>query len=154
MVDGFTVDTSELDRLAADLGRVPSTAGKFIRQAVEVTARHVKDDWRDEAKGMAHAPAFPYSVGYDIGAGYGMSLGQSASAVLSGGIVSAGSSTITAEIGPDKGRAQGALGNLIEWGSINNPPQGLGHGALQRNEADFERGITKALDDAERTAGL
>ena len=154
MADGFVVDTSELDKLAADLGRAPAVAGRFIRQAVEVTARHVKDDWRDAAQGLAHAPAFPYSVGYDIGAGNGLSVGQSASAVIAGGVTSAGSSTVTAELGPDKDRRQGALGNLIEYGSMNNPPQGLGHGALERNQADFERGLERALSDAERAVGL
>lgn len=154
MPDGFTIDNSELDRLSADLGTVPENAGENIVKAVTVTARHIKDDWRDEAKGMAHAPAFPYSVGYDVGVGFDMTLAQSARAVVEGGISAAVGTTVTAEIGPDKGRAQGALGNLIEFGSVNNPPQGLGHGALQRAEADFERGLSLATAEAERQAGL
>lgn len=136
-MDGFTIDASELDSLAADLGRVPPAAGRNIRTAVEITARNVKNSWRDEAKGMVHAPAFPYSIGYDIT-----------------GTATRAGSTVQAEIGPDKNRRQGALGNLIEFGSVHNAPQGLGHGALQRNQADFERGLSKALEDAERAAGL
>ncbi len=135
MADGFSIDASELDRLATDLGNVPGTAGRFIRSAVEVTARNVKDDWREELPKDGHARALPYAVGYDIKTLHAF-----------------GASVIQAEIGPDKERPQGALGNLVEFGSVNNPPQGVGHGALQRNQADFERGLSKALEDAERAA--
>ncbi len=139
MDDGFVIDTSELNRLSTDLGAVPSIAGRYIRSAVETTARHIRDDWREAADGMAHAPAFPASITYDI---------------ASMAHVSLDFSSIRAEIGPDKDRAQGALGNLIEFGSVNNPPWGLGHGALQRYEDDFQRGLQIAAADAENVAGV
>ena len=154
MPDGVRIDFSELDKLAADLGQVPAESGKNFLQAIEHTARAVKDTARDNAKGMAHAPAFPYSITYDVGVGYDQSAAQQAMSVIGGAISGARSSTLRAEIGPDKNRAQGALGNLIEYGSVNNPPQGIMHGALQANEADFERGIEKATDDALKKAGL
>jgi hypothetical protein len=136
-VTGTFVDSTEVDQLAASLGVVPAVAGRYIHSAVAVTSKNIDKDWEKEALGMAHAPAFPYSVGYDISVfqGFGVSI-------------------IKSEIGPDKNRAQGALGNLIEFGSINNPPQGLGHGALQRNEEDFVRGLGIALADAEHAAGV
>lgn len=137
MTDSIRVDFSEVDQLAASLDRVPVTAGKYIHSAVAVTSKNIDKDWEKEALGMVHAPAFPYAVGYDISVFQGF-----------------GISTIKSEIGPDKNRPQGALGNLIEFGSINNPPQGLGHGALQRNEADFVRGLAIALEDAEHDAGV
>lgn len=127
------VDFSELDKLAADLREGPESVGRFARKAVEVTARKVKDSWRENAQGMSHAPAFPYSISYDIEGSFGQ---------------------IDAEIGPDKGATQGALGNLIEFGSRNNAPQGLGHGALQANEQDFADGLQRAVDDSLREAGL
>lgn len=132
------VDYSEISRLAADLGEVPRRSSRNLRQAIEVTARHVRDAARQNATGMAHAPAFPYSITYDI----------------TGSGDSGTGSTLDAEIGPDKDRPQGALGNLIEYGSIHNPPQGIMHGALQANEADFERGIDMAVADALKAAGL
>jgi hypothetical protein len=138
MPDGYSIDSSELDKLAADLGKVPARSGRNLRKAIEVTARNIKDAWRDNATGMAHAPAFPHSITYDI----------------EGSGNSGTGSRLEAEIGPDKDRAQGALGNLIEYGSIHNSPQGLGHGALQANEADFEKGIDRAIDDALKSAGL
>lgn len=131
------VDFSELDRLAADLGEVAHSSAKPLEKAVAVTARKVRDTWREQAKGIPHAPAFPYSITYDMRSFGGF-----------------GASVISAEIGPDKGRAQGALGNLIEFGSRNNPPQGLGHGALLANEEDFATGIERARDDMLRASGL
>lgn len=154
MSDQVQVDFTELDMMAAALGEVAETAGPFIRKAVEVTARNIKDHWRDQSKGLSHLPAFPHSISYDIGVGHRQSLGQMAESIGSGSITSAQSSTLVAEIGPDKDKPQGALGNLIEYGSVNNPPQGLGHAALQANEADFTEGLSKALRDAERKAGL
>jgi hypothetical protein len=148
------IDNSDLAKLASDLGRTSDAAWKNMQTAIEVTARHVRDTARENATGMAHAPAFPYSITYDVGVGYDQSIGQAAMSVISGGISSARSSTLRAEIGPDKDRPQGALGNLIEYGSVHNPPQGIMHGALQANEADFEKGIDKSIDDALKKAGL
>ncbi len=133
----MSVDFSELDRLAGDLGAVAHGDAKPLERAVATTARKVRDTWREQAKGMSHAPAFPFSVSYDI--------------TRFGGF---GASVISAEIGPDKERAQGSLGNLIEFGSRNNPPQGLGHGALQANEQDFITGIENARDDMLKAGGL
>lgn len=139
MVDGFTVDTSELNQFAADLGKVPAVAGRFIRAAVEVSARRVKDEWRDETKGILGAPAFPYSIGYDV-----------KSAHLFGQTV------VQAEIGPDKDRNQGALGNLIEYGGETqgglDSHRGMGAAALQRTADDLEKGLGRALEDAENVA--
>lgn len=137
MADSFDLDFSELNKLAADLGEVSKSIGPFVRKAAEVSARKVRDDWRDSAKGMAHAPAFPYSITYD----------------LKGGNAIRGSE-IDADIGPDKSRPQGALGNLIEYGSVNNPPHGLGHGALQRNQEDFVAGLQMAEEDARKKGDL
>lgn len=137
MSDTIVFDFSELDQLAADLGEVPTNAGRYVRQAVEVSARNVRDDWRENLQGLAHAPALPYAVTYDI-------------AVLQG----FGQSVCKAEIGPDKERPQGALGNFTEFGSVHNAPRGDGHAALQKFEKDFEYGLNKALEDAEKASGF
>lgn len=145
MPDGISVDKSQLDRLSVDVGKVPAASGKNLFAAMEGTAVNVRDTARENATGMAHAPAFPRSITYDIGAGYSL-----LRETFGGG----GADSITAEIGPDKDLPQGDLGNLIEFGSVNNPPQGIMHGALQANEADFERGVTRAIDDALKAVGL
>ena len=108
------VDNSDFSRLASDLGKVSDASWRNMQTAIEVTARNVKDTWRDNAKGMPHAPAFPFSITYDVGVGWDQSVGQAVESVVSGSISSARGTTLRAEIGPDKGRAQGALGNLID----------------------------------------
>lgn len=133
MSGALEFDFSDFDRLAVDLGEVEDDYGKNAAKAMVVASRNVKDDWRDSARGLPHAPSFPASITYDIKTFRGF-----------------GSSVIQGEIGPDKERAQGALGNLIEYGSVNNAPMGLGHGALQREEEDFVKGITNASADAEK----
>lgn len=138
MPDGIQVDASQLNTLSANLGQVPAASGPFFRAAIEVTARKTRDTARQNATGMAHAPAFPASITYDIEGSGNRGTG----------------SQLRADIGPDKDRPQGALGNLIEFGSVNNPPQGIMHGALQENEADFERGIDRATNDALKALGL
>ncbi|MDQ7877369.1 hypothetical protein Q9R08_05195 [Microbacterium sp. QXD-8] len=142
------VDASELNRLAADMRQVPRSSAPYLHAAAETTARGVRDTARTNAMGMAHAPAFPFSITYDqVGSNHG---GGAVGAFVGG----SGEYDIAFEVGPDKDRPQGALGNLIEFGSVNNPPQGIMHGALQANQADFERGIDKAVEDGLRAAGL
>ena len=86
------IDNSELDKLASDLGQASPAAWKNMQKAIEVTARNVKDTAKKNATGMAHAPAFPHSITYDVGVGYDQSIGQAAQSVVSGGISSARSS--------------------------------------------------------------
>lgn len=138
-------DFSELDKLAADLVDAGENAGPHVRKAVEISARNVKEFWAENAKGMEHAPAFPASITYDMGANHSL---------LRNAFGGGGASAVQAEIGPDKDRMQGALGNLIEFGSRNNSPMGLGHGALLRESENFEWQISKAAHDALSEAGL
>lgn len=138
MTDGISSDFHELDNLAADLGEVAATSGPFIRKAVEVTARKVKDTWRDKLKGEPHLPHAPSAIGYDIKAAPGEV------------------STITAEIGAERGKLQAPIVTVIEFGSPSNnlAPRGFGLAALQANQGDFEHGLDIALRDAEAAAGL
>lgn len=148
MPDDITIDSSDFSKLVADVTRVPVEAQRFLPQALEVTSRNVRDTARENARGLEHAPAFPYSITYDF---VGDTHGGGALGAFFGG---RGAHTFETEIGPDKERPQGALGNLIEYGSVNNPPQGIMHGALQQHEGDLERGTAKAVDDGLRAAGF
>ncbi|MFI6819723.1 hypothetical protein ACIBJE_02075 [Micromonospora sp. NPDC050187] len=121
--------SSELNRLVADLEEVPPNAHRNIRKAVEFTARGIKDSARDFAGGIAHAPHYPAAITYDIddqGVGVGVS----------------------AEIGPDKDRKQGALGNILEYGTVKNPPYAHLGPALDIWTPDLETGLEKAAGDA------
>ena len=120
-----TFDFSELSKLAADLGEVPAKVQRNARIAVEVTARHVKDDWRDPLSQSEFIPRGAQSVSYDL---------------------SVGTEGISAEIGPVIG-GPGALVGILEYGTPTTPPTGYGHAALQKNEADFIKGLQIAAGD-------
>lgn len=126
-------DFSEITKLAADLGDVAPETQTNVRKAVEVTARRVKDSWRDKLKGSSTLPGLPSAVSYDVTRPAG---------------------AVEAEIGFDKGRRQGALGNVSEFGTPTVGPRGFGLASLKENEEDFVTGIGLAVDDTLKDAGL
>lgn len=116
------MSADDLQRLAADLRNArPVTAAK-VRGVVQKGALNVKNDWRAAWSGLRHAPSVDEAVTYDVN-------------VTAGGV--------EAEIGPDKNKRQGALGNLLEFGSRNNAPIPGGEPALQSEEPRF----VKAMED-------
>lgn len=126
-------DFSEIDKLAADLSSVARDTQPNVRKAVEVTARKIKDGWRDRLKGSATLPGLPGAVSYDIDEPGG---------------------SVEAEIGFDKGRRQGALGNVSEFGTPTVGPRGYGLASLEENQEDFAKGIGLAAGDTLGDAGL
>lgn len=149
MVDDFRVDAQEFDKLRADVTFFPQDAMPIFRRAAVETGREVRDTARENAAGMAHAPMFPRSITHGFA-------GDSHGGGVVGAFVgsSFGQYDIEVEIGPDKDLPQGALGNLIEFGSVNNAPMGIMHGALQAHEADWEKAVDKATDEAMKAIGL
>lgn len=122
------IDATGLGQLADDLEHAPVTVLADLVRAAEVWARHVRDDWRTLDSGLRHAPHYPRAITYDV---------------------SFGPSWAEAVVGPDKTRPQGALGNLIEYGSpTGNPPRSSGARALALNARDLERGVAMALGKA------
>ena len=121
-----TFDVSQVQSFAKDLGKVPGRAVPEIEKVVSKGALNIKQDWAARWKGLSHAPGLASAVNYDIKFGIG---------------------TIEAEIGPDKGKRQGALGNLIEFGSINNAPHPGGGPALAAEAPKFEKALTDVLGD-------
>ena len=107
---------AETEALALDLGAAPERVLAGLGPVVAKGALNIKNDWRASASGLAHAPAYPASITYDED-------------------VSADGAS--AEIGPDKDKKQGALGNLIEFGSSKNPPHLDGQKALDAEEPRF-----------------
>lgn len=120
-------DFSELNKLTADLGAAPLKAIPNIRKAVEVSARHVKDDWRKGAKRRGLA-GFASSIDYDMKLDTDGSIG--------------------AEIGPNLGKAQGSFGFVEDApGGVRSAPQHAGRKAAKAVEADFIEGLSKAIGD-------
>lgn len=125
MIDG-------LRGLAHDLSEAPRAAQRDSVAVVEKAAVNVKKKWAANARasGGDHTPAYPSSISYDL----------HLFAALAG--------DVEAEIGPDKSRRQGALGNLIEFGSVHNPPHNDGGRALKSEAPAFEAALAKVTLDA------
>ena len=125
----ISTELSQLNHLVAELEDVPENAHDNIRKAVQFTANGIKKQAKQFASGIAHAPHYPNAITYDwddLGVGKGVS----------------------AEIGPDKDRRQGALGNILEYGTPNNAPITHLGPALDRWSPDFVEGLEKAAVDA------
>ncbi|MFD8949464.1 hypothetical protein ACFV0B_11475 [Streptomyces xanthophaeus] len=107
----MTADTRELYQLANAVTRHLPEAERDMAAVVTRGALNVKNGWRANAVASAgrHARLYPYSISYDV-------------RPFPGGA--------QAEIGPDKDRPQGALGNLLEYGSSTNRPHNDGGRAL------------------------
>ncbi|MCX5066907.1 hypothetical protein OOJ91_13730 [Micromonospora lupini] len=96
------IEYGELKKWQHDLDAVLLQAPKETRAVVQRGALNIKRDAQGRVRGLAHAPAYPYAISYDT---------------------KETPASYTAEIGPDKAKRQGALGNLIEFGSVNNAPR-------------------------------
>lgn len=122
---GVRADRTQVDALERDLGKAAAAAPATAAAVVTRSALAVKADARRRISGLSHAPAYPASIGFDP-----------VRATASG----TAASTV---VGPDKSRRQGALGNLLEYGSVKNAPRPhLG----PAGEAEAPR-MAKALED-------
>lgn len=148
-------DFSELMQLAADIESAPKSLPKYLGKALGVTSGKIKKDAQASVRGrklLGHAAG---AIDYELKGSSGAS------------------SEMSSEIGYDKGKPAGALGNLIEFGAPNAkahmlvkkggklvnvpvpgapsrplaPSHDLGN-ALLNNEDDFVRGVEKAVADA------
>jgi hypothetical protein len=112
------IDASELNNLSAMLTERARVVPREARAVVEKGALNVKDEARRLSSGIAHAPLYPLSIGYDVlrAGAFGL---------------------VEAEIGPDKDKPQGALGNVLEYGTVNNAPLAHLGPALDREGPRF-----------------
>lgn len=155
-------DFSELIALHHDLEQVADNAGPHIRKAVEATAFDVKKTAVNKVSKRAMLGQAAAAIDYELKGFQGF-----------------GATVLDAEVGYDKGKAGGALGNLIEFGAPNAKPHVLvtKNGAtravpvkgaaprplnpgnelqqsLAENEDNFEERIDAAIDDALAEWGL
>ncbi|WP_405883673.1 hypothetical protein OG747_36825 [Streptomyces sp. NBC_01384] len=121
------VDVIGLTVVVDDLGTFAERVRVNAAKAVKVTSQKVRDDARNRIKGHKYLPAYPYSITYDV-------------KVTAEGV--------EGEIGPDKGRAQGPLGNIIEYGTSKNAPLPHLGPALDANAEDLVTGIEIAVGQA------
>lgn len=111
-----TIDMSELAGMTAAFRAAPQALVKGVQGVVAKGALNVKTGMQQDFAGLRHAPAFPASITYDT---------------------VETSTGAEAEIGPDKNRRQGALGNILAFGTANNAPVADFTAALRREEPNL-----------------
>lgn len=122
-MNSATFDTRQLSDLARDLG-ASITVSRDLVGIVRKGAQKIKTEAASLISGHPHAPAYPRSITYDV--------------TTSGGLTSA-------EIGPDKRRSQGALGNILEYGTSKNAPIPHLQPALEHEAPNTEAAIVAAV---------
>jgi len=116
------VDTGDIDRWVLTLDKATSAAPDEAAKVVEKGALNIKNGARERISGLRHAPAYPRSITYDVWRD------------LRGPL---------AEIGPDKNKRQGALGNILEFGSPTSAPHPHMRPATEEELPRYE----KAMED-------
>jgi hypothetical protein len=122
-----TVQQRGLDELLEDFDALPHRVDSGARKRVERGAVNIKKAWKARWTGHDHIPHLPNAISYDI--------------AETGG-------TFSAEVGPDKQKRQGPLGNIIEFGTLNNAPIPGGAPALDEEEPRF----VETMQDLAETA--
>lgn len=124
---GIEFDTSELRKLATDLGNADARIAEGVRATTAKAALNIKKQLQSEAEGHKRFPHFPRSITFDTQIGV---------------------NGIEAEIGPDKDRMQGALGNLLYFGTARNGPTLPDPGgALDAEKPNYMEWLGKAAAD-------
>lgn len=118
-----TVDNSDTKRLAAAFDDAVREVPQETRKVVQRGAFNIKRDAQKRISGRSHLPHYPSAITYDT---------QDTPTGAHG------------EIGPDKDRLQGPLGNILEYGSPARPPIPHLAPALEAEAPKFQ----KALEDA------
>lgn len=115
----MTADTRELYQLANAMAWNTAQAETDMVAIVTRGALNVKNAWRAAAQSTAgrHARLYPYSINYDVHR-------------IPGGA--------SAEIGADKGKPQGPLGNILEYGTSRQAGHNDGGRALLAEHPRFE----------------
>lgn len=116
------VSVSGLTELEISLDKAISTMPTEVMAILGRAGFNIKKGTQRRWSGMKHLPRLPYAVSYDV------------TPIFTG---------FQLEVGADKDKKQGALANVVEFGTVNNPPRpGLAP------ELDLEEPKTVAALDA------
>lgn len=116
-------DASELHKLAADFGHATAKVLPLVDKVVEHAAMNLKKDLVGQATYSRHFRGMAGSISYDRAYGLG---------------------SVGYEVGPDKDRRGGALGNLFFFGGVHG---GGGTGDLDGAVRTEQPYMIKALED-------
>jgi hypothetical protein len=119
-----SINASQVRALAEQLGRVPGRAMDELDPIVKAAAEAVKRGMVADARGSRHFRGLAGSISYD----------RKQSAMRSVGY----------EVGPDKGRRGGALGNIYYFGTSRGGGSGDLEGPLNAAAPAFRAALAQA----------
>ncbi|MEV6344131.1 hypothetical protein [Actinoplanes sp. NPDC051851] len=122
-MDEIRIDSSDVTRLAARIDKTAAAAIGEVEQVVAKGSLNIKNGAKERIGRGPYLPRYSAAIGYDMW--------STPTAVRS-------------EIGPDKDKAQGPLGNILEYGSPGRAPRPHLGPAADEEEPRLER----ALEDA------
>lgn len=120
------IDASQVSVVAVELNAAAAAA---LPKAAAVAGRgalNVKKEAQALAPKGPHTPYYAKSISYDV---------------------TTSPTGVKAEIGPDKGRRQGALGNIFEYGTGDTPPHPHLGPALEGEADNFAEYMGAIGDD-------
>lgn len=120
-------DSSEVHDLVKVFGTAPAEALHDVRPVVQRGLLNIKNGARRRVTGLRHAPAYPSAITYDS---HDTPTGA------------------WGEVGPDKQRRQGALGNILEHGTVKNAPIPHMAPAARDEEPKFLRALAEVAEKA------
>lgn len=121
------VDLTEALALEADLGKIPGRVVPKVVAATERAAHNVKTQMAADADSSGHYQHFAGSISYDPTFHSPTEIGF--------------------EIGPDKGKRQGDLGNILYFGTSKNGPVLNLEGPIRAEESKFLAALRAAAGD-------
>ena len=124
----FFVDASEVRALSENLGRIAGSAVKDVDAVVKRGAQNVKAEMAADAASSEHFKGMAGSISYDSDYRVG---------------------EVAYEVGPDKDRRGGSLGNIYYFGTS----RGGGSGDIEKPMRSEEPKLSKALGDLAGTFG-
>lgn len=119
-------DTKDLEEWIADLNKADEDLVPRAERVVGRGLYNIKRDWAARWTGYAHIPWLPKAINYDV---------------------TREGDNISGEVGPDKTKRQGPLGNLIEYGSENNAPIPGGLPAIAAEEPKLLNALADLLEE-------
>jgi len=111
------LDLSELEKWEDDLHVAAAVSEPAARAVVARGSLQIKTEAKANAPSGPHTPHYPASITFDVETG--------------------ATGEIVGEVGPERGRRQWGLGNILEYGTENNAPHPHLEPALDHEEPRF-----------------
>ena len=119
-----TIDVEQLEDFARDLDNAETLVRAEVRKVVAKGALNIKTDAKKRIGRGPYLPGYANSIGYDT---------------------RERTTEISAEIGPDKDKNQGPLGNILDYGTPNRAPIPHLGPALAAEDPRLEKAIGDAV---------